>query len=108
VRVERLGQDIVHSVRQAKRQLVERSGAKVVFVDLPLTDPATAAAVEGMEKLGFALAGVGPHFAAEGDLLRLVYLVEPLAREPIKTFEPFADRLVNYVLAEQSRVQDAL
>jgi anti-sigma regulatory factor (Ser/Thr protein kinase) len=108
VRVERVGADTVYCVRQAKRQLIERSGARVVFVDLPLTDPGTPRVVEDLERLGFGIAGVGPHFAVDGDLLRLVYVVAPLARDPIKTFEPFADRLVNYVLAEQVRVQDAL
>lgn len=108
VRAERLGLDTVHCVRHAKREMVERSGAEVVFVELPLEDPATPHVVEELEKQGFAFAGVAPHFASRGDLLRLVYLVEPLAREPIKTFEPFADRLVNYVLAEQTRVLEAL
>ncbi|MDG2184142.1 MAG: hypothetical protein P8K79_00605 [Mariniblastus sp.] len=46
-----------------------------------------------------------PHFSTQGDVVRLVYLVEPLAREPIHTYEPFAGRLVDYVLAEQQRVR---
>jgi hypothetical protein len=47
----------------------------------------------------------GPIFQTKGDVVRLVYLVEPLAREPIHTYEPFAGRLVDYVLAEQQRVR---
>jgi hypothetical protein len=60
---------------------------------------------ESLAEAGLGLCGIGPHFAPQGDVLRLVYLVEPLAREPIKTFEPFADTLVNYALAEQQRVR---
>ncbi len=108
VRAEQVGEDTVHAIRHAKRDLVERSTVEVVFVELPLGHPATPHVTEELENDGFGLAGVAPHFAAGQDLLRLVYLVEPLAREPIKTFEPFADRLVGYVLAEQARVQDAL
>jgi len=108
VRAEQVGEDTVHAIRHAKRELVERSAVEVVFVELPLNHPATPQVAEELENEGFALSGVAPHFAAGGDLLRLVYLVEPLEREPIKIFEPFADTLVNYALAEQARVQDAL
>jgi hypothetical protein len=43
-----------------------------------------------------------------GDLLRLVYLVEALEREPIKTYDADASRLVDYVLAEQDSVRAGL
>ena len=52
-----------------------------------------------------AFTGVGPHFSPRGDVLKLAYLVKPLEREPIKTFEPIAERLVEYALAEQARVR---
>jgi hypothetical protein len=38
-------------------------------------------------------------------VLRLAYLVEPPAREPIETVNAFAGDLVDYALAEQARVQ---
>ncbi len=44
----------------------------------------------------------------DSDVLKLAYLVAPLAREPIKTFESIADRLVEYALAEQERVRAKL
>jgi hypothetical protein len=42
-------------------------------------------------------------FLSGSDVLKLAYLVEPLSRAPIKTFEPFAGELVDYALAEQER-----
>ncbi len=81
---------------------------EVVFVELPLEDAATPMISEELEGDGFGFAGVAPLFSSHGDLLRLIYLVEPLAREPIKTFDEFGGRLVDYALAEQTRVRTSL
>lgn len=108
LRADQLGADTVHAVRHAARDLVERSGAAVVFVDLPLADPGTPLVAEALETDGFGFAGVAPHFSERGDLLRLVYLVEPLEREPIKSYDEPAARLVEYALADQIRVRAAL
>lgn len=105
IRVDRLGEDTVQAIRHAKRRLTERSGVEAVFVELPLTNPATPPVVEELEAHGFAFAGIVPHYTPQGDTLRLVYLVEPLQREPIKTYDAFAARLVEYALAEQARVR---
>ena len=108
VRAEQLGVDTVQSICHAKRELVERSHVEAVYVELPVESPATPHVAEQLEREGFGFIGIAPHFSPQGDLLRLVYLVEPLAREPIKTYEEFADHLVDYVLAEQTRVRAAL
>ena len=108
IRVDVFGADTVHAIRHAKRELVERSHAAVVFVELPIDDPGTASVVEELAVYGFGFAGIAPHFSPRGDLLRLVYLVEPLAREPIKTYDADAAQLVDYVLAEQGRVRAGL
>lgn len=105
IRVTQLGEDTAAALRRSVRQFVEQSRAEVVFADLPLSEAATPKLCELLEEVGLGFCGVGPHFSPQGDVLRLVYLVEPLAREPIKTFEPFADRLVNYALADQQRVR---
>jgi len=105
VNVERVGADTAHAVRHARRELAEHSHAEVVFIDMPLTDPATPYAVEALEEYGFSFAGIAPHFSRSGDMLRLVYLTEPLNREHIVTYEDFAGRLVEYVLSEQERVR---
>jgi anti-sigma regulatory factor (Ser/Thr protein kinase)/GNAT superfamily N-acetyltransferase len=106
VRAEKLGIDTGISIRHAKRKLVEHSHIEVVYVELPLQDSATPHVVDELESDGFGFIGIAPHFSASGDLLRLAYLVDPLAREPIKTDEAFADQLVDYTLAEQLRVRN--
>lgn len=109
IRAEQLGGDTAHLIRHAKREIVERSHAEAIYVDLPLNDPATPAIAEALEDEGFGLLGVAPCFAPRGDdFLRLAYLVEPLKRDAIKTADEFTGRLVDYVLAEQERVQAAL
>jgi anti-sigma regulatory factor (Ser/Thr protein kinase) len=109
IRAEQLGGDTAHQIRHAKREIVERSHAEVVYAELPLNDPATPVIAEALEEEGFGFLGVAPCFAPRGDdLLRLAYLVEPLQRDPIKTADDFTARMVDYVLAEQQRVQAAL
>ncbi|MGD9645472.1 MAG: GNAT family N-acetyltransferase [Pirellulales bacterium] len=105
VRVETLGRDSSAAIRHAVRSLVEHSRAEVVVVELPLGEPATAIVADELAAAGLAFNGVGPHFAPRGDVLKLTYLVDPLERAPIQTFEPLAARLVDYALAEQARVR---
>ena len=108
VRADVLGKDSVMAVRHAKRELIEHSHAEVIFVELPLQDPGTPQVALDLECDGFFFAGVAPHFSSRGDLLRLVYLTEPLAREPIKVYEEFAGWLLHYALSEQARVRESL
>jgi Histidine kinase-like ATPase domain len=105
--VEAIGADTVQLVRQARRELVERAHAEVVYVELPITDPAAGIVAAELERDGFGFLGIGPHFSPRGDLLRIAYVVEPLEREPIKTLGDVEARLVDYVLAEQVRVRGA-
>lgn len=108
IQVESLGSDSARSLKHAMRALVEKSHAEVVSVELPLADPAAIETCEALEGAGFGFTGVGPCFSSRGDVLKLAYLVEPLAREPIHTFEPFAAQIVDYALAEQRRVRASL
>ncbi|MBI3412226.1 MAG: GNAT family N-acetyltransferase [Planctomycetes bacterium] len=106
IRAGQIGEDTVRSIRHAKRSLVEQSRAEVVFVELPLSNPATPQVVLDLENDGLGFAGIAPNFSANGDLLQLVYLVEPLAREPIKILEEFAGKLVDYALDQQTQIRD--
>jgi anti-sigma regulatory factor (Ser/Thr protein kinase)/L-amino acid N-acyltransferase YncA len=105
IRADKLGEDTILTIRHAKRTLVEQAHVEAVFVELPLADPGTPVIAEALEEEGLGFVGVAPHFSRRGDLLQLVYLVEPLPRESIKLFEDFAALLVNYTLREQQRVQ---
>ena len=108
VQAETIGADTVRLMHQARRELVERTHVEVVYAELPLADRATAIVAEELEQDGFGFLGVAPHFSPRGDLLRLAYLVDPLAREPIKTLDDVAGHLVDYTLAEQTRLRGAL
>jgi len=108
IRAGALGRDSVYAIRHGVRGLVEQSRAEVVVVELPLADPACGHVAEQLEADGLGFTGIGPHFSPQGDVLKLTYLVSPLERDPIKTFEPFAARLVEYALAEQTRVRAGL
>ena len=108
VRADQLGQDSVAAIRHAKRELIEHSHAESLFVELPLQNPGTPHVTQELERDGFSFAGIAPHFSTRGDLLRLVYLTEPLAREPIVTYEEFAGELVDHVLSEETRVRESL
>ena len=105
VRIERVGEDTVQAIRHTRGELIEHSHVEVVYADLPLADPATPFAAEALEEYGFSFAGIAPHFSPAGDVLRLLYLTEPLKREHIVTHEEFAGKLVEYVLSEQERVR---
>jgi GNAT superfamily N-acetyltransferase len=107
LRAGEIGADTTQLIRHAKREVIERSHAEALYAELPLDDPATPAIVTELEAEGFGLLGTAPCFSLRGDLLRMAYLVEPLAREPIQTADAFTAELVDYVLAEQTRVQAA-
>jgi anti-sigma regulatory factor (Ser/Thr protein kinase)/GNAT superfamily N-acetyltransferase len=108
VYADTIGENTVQLVRQTRRELVERTRVEVVVVELPLEDPAAAIVDEQLERDGFGFLGIAPHFSQRGDVLRLAYLVEPLAREPIKSFDEIAGGLVDYTLREQERVRTTL
>lgn len=108
IRAEELGADTVHMIRHAQRNVIEHSHAEVVYCELPLSDPGTPFVAETLESEGFGFLGVAPHFSSRGDVLRIAYLVEPLAREPIQALDDFSGRLVDYTLAEQSRAREGL
>lgn len=104
LRAGRIGRDTAAALRHAKRELIEHSHAEVLFAELPLNQPGTPALVESLEADGFSFAGLAPHFSADGDLLRMVYLTDDLQREPIQTAEEFGAWLVDYAFADRQRV----
>ncbi|MAI73379.1 MAG: hypothetical protein CMM01_21110 [Rhodopirellula sp.] len=108
IHVTTLGQDTVQNIRRAARELIELSHVEALVVELPLENPGTPDACEALEQHGFGFTGIGPHFTTLGDVVKLEYLVESLEKDPIKVFEPFADRLVDYALNEQKRVRESM
>ncbi|MEO6053892.1 MAG: GNAT family N-acetyltransferase [Chthoniobacterales bacterium] len=104
LRVNKIGVDSIAVIRHARRELVEKSHAEAVFVELPLSDTATPAVADALATEGFFFCGVAPQFGMKGDLLRLVYLVSELTPEAIHLQEDIAKWLLDYALADRLRV----
>jgi hypothetical protein len=101
IRVREGGPEAAAAVRRARRDLCLTQGAEVVYLELPLAQPATAALCDEAEADGFFFSGVGPCFAADGDVLRLQYLAVPLDTGRLQVESPFARELLAYVEAER-------
>ncbi|MBP2290439.1 GNAT family N-acetyltransferase [Azospirillum rugosum] len=103
IRVATSGLDLVEVVRTRLREAVLRR-AEVVFLDLPLADPATQMMAGRLEALGFSFAGVFPESDA-GDLLRLQYRGDlpgstPPEPDRIRMATDFGRTLLAYTLDE--------
>ncbi len=105
IRVREGGPEAAAAVRRGRHNLCATQGAEVVYVELPLAQPATAALCEEMEADGFFFSGIGPCFAADGDVLRLQYLGVPLDTSQLQMENPFARALLAYIEGERQRVR---
>ncbi|MFZ5453891.1 MAG: GNAT family N-acetyltransferase [Thermodesulfobacteriota bacterium] len=104
IQVNRVGRDTLPEISQARRDLCDLTGAKVVGLLLPLAQGGTPYLCEAAEAEGFFFSGVLPHFALDGDFLRLQYLNTDLDPERIHLYSPFAKELLAYILQEKERV----
>jgi anti-sigma regulatory factor (Ser/Thr protein kinase) len=104
VRVQHMGPTSAAALRRVRRELAESSGAEAIFLELPLADRGTPGLCLAAEREGFFFSGVGPSFAADGDMLRLQYLNTPLDMERLQIASPFGRELCAYVEAERQRV----
>ena len=104
IEVNRIGRDSLPEISQARRDLCEVAGAKVVGLLLPLAQGGTPSLCEAAEAEGFFFSGVLPHFAPDGDFLRLQYLNTGLDPAKIQLSSPFAKELLTYILREKERV----
>jgi anti-sigma regulatory factor (Ser/Thr protein kinase) len=66
------GRDIVDLVKFRFKELCTQK-IEIIFIDLPLSHPATATICPALEMLGFFFCGIIPH-KQQGDVLRLQYL----------------------------------
>lgn len=90
-------------IRRAATDLLDIARAKVVHLDLPLAQAATPWLWEQAEAAGFFFAGVWPHAAEDGDMLRLTRLAAPLDMALLRLYSDFAHELGAYVGAEMAR-----
>jgi anti-sigma regulatory factor (Ser/Thr protein kinase)/GNAT superfamily N-acetyltransferase len=102
IQVNRIGTDTFPEIEQACRDLCDLAGAPVVFLDLPLAQRSTPDLCEAAEAVGFFFSGVRPHFAPDGDFLRLQYLNAEFDPERLHLFSPFARELLAYILQDRA------
>lgn len=99
MRVGAIGPDLLDVLRARLRELRNRR-LDVLYVGLPLSDPAAAALCEPLEQLGFFFSGVVPELGEHGDILRLQYLNEvEVDPDRIEVYSDFAKELLAYVVA---------
>ncbi|NSW87561.1 MAG: GNAT family N-acetyltransferase [Syntrophobacteraceae bacterium] len=104
IQVDRAGEDIVPVIQQARHDLCVIAEARVVGLLLPLAQAGTPRLCRAAEEQGFFFSGVMPHFAPDGDFLRLQYLNAELRPERIHVSSAFARELLGYILEERERV----
>ncbi|MBY0524840.1 MAG: GNAT family N-acetyltransferase [Gemmataceae bacterium] len=103
IRVLRVGTDSAEEVARARRDL-ERAGAQAVILELPLAQSGTPALCQALEAEGFSFIGIGPCFAADGDVLRLQTLTEELDFAVPRIETPFARELLAYAASQRKRI----
>jgi hypothetical protein len=100
IRFVHVGEDFERVLAHELREQTLRQGCETVYLDLPLSQPASERACEIAESQGFSFLGVGPCFAQDGDMLRMAFLGEPLDPDHIHVLSDFGKRLVAYCLKE--------
>jgi anti-sigma regulatory factor (Ser/Thr protein kinase)/GNAT superfamily N-acetyltransferase len=102
MKVIEFGADLEDLVKFRLRELCLRR-VDCIYIDLPLSDPATQRSVAALEMRGFFFGGIIPELY-DGDILRLQYLNNlDVKDEQIQTASEFGKRLVEYVLKAWER-----
>jgi serine/threonine-protein kinase RsbW len=95
------GQDIVELVKFRFKELCTQK-IEIIFIDLPLSHPATATICPALELLGFFFCGIIPQ-KQQGDMLRLQYLNNvQINLEAIVVVSDFGQELFRYISAALS------
>jgi N-acetylglutamate synthase-like GNAT family acetyltransferase len=71
------------------------------FLELPMAQPATVAAVAVAERLGFFYGGVSPWGSADGDALALQRVKGDFAVDRLEPTHPFAQELRDWIVARR-------
>jgi serine/threonine-protein kinase RsbW len=110
LRVEEPGADLEELVRLRLRELCLHR-VDCIYVDLPLSHPATAQAGAGLRDLGFYFGGIIPEAhggATSGDVLRLQYLnnVE-IKPDDVHTASDFGRELLALIFRQKDTLQQS-
>lgn len=104
IQVNRIGNDTLPAICQARRDLCDLAGAQVVGLHLPLAQGGAPDLCEAAEADGFFFSGLLLPCTQEGDFLRLQYLNTEMDPASIHLYSLFAKELLSYILKERERV----
>ncbi len=97
------GEDLEEAVRAERHHLFHRKHVDVVYLDLPLENPATALLADHLERLGVSYAGVFPNNHTDGDVLRMQSLHRArITADDVTVASDHGRELLDYVLADLS------
>jgi hypothetical protein len=97
LRVIEYGRDLEEVVKFRVRELCQRR-IDCIYLELPLSHPATQFSCASMEMLGFSFGGIMPE-VQDGDVLRLQYFNNvDLELEDVHLASDFAKELYRYIL----------
>lgn len=105
VRVHAADQGQWPEILRVARDLEEIGGAEVVYLDLPLAQPASALLCQLAEDAGFFFAGLRPCEAPDGDYLRLQRLGVELDLSRLCLHPELGQELLAYVAAEMAEAR---
>jgi hypothetical protein len=104
IHVVRPGADSAERIGEAARELCAKAGAQVVFVDIPLSEPASAELCVALEDQAFFFGGFRPRDPATGEVIRMQLLNDKLDFGLVQIASDFGRELLAYVAAEYERV----
>lgn len=105
MRIERIGADATGRVAEELEGL-DAFDLAVVYLDLPLSDPAAGSLAEDAERLGFCVAAWLPNFSPHGDVLRLQRIgSHPVDIEHVTFARKEGQRIHEFVVSEWRRVR---
>jgi serine/threonine-protein kinase RsbW len=107
IRVRRVGAGLAAEISRTRRSLCETSAVEAIFLELPLAQAGTPDLCCSLEQAGFFFSGIGPSFAADGDVLRLQFLNVELDTALLQLDGPFARELAAYVAQAREQVGKA-
>jgi len=89
-------------ILRATKDLFQYAGTEVVYLDLPLAQPASAALCELAEREGYFFAGIRLMEAADGDNLRLQWIASPIDTTGMQIYPGFGEEISDYVISRMT------
>lgn len=101
ITVKAPGADLEEAVAAERHHLFHRACLDAIYLDLPLTDPATALVADDLERLGVSYSGIFPNGHCDGDVLRMQSLHRArIKADDVSVVSEHGRELLEYVLAD--------